>query len=178
VLTIRCAKTAELPAAELSGLRDLLDAAYDDFAEEDWQHCLGGVHVLGTVGGDLVAHGCVVERRLYAADRPLQTGYVEGVAVRWDSRRKGFASAVMREVNVIVAGAYELGALGDGSDVQGFYQALGWRTWLGPTWVITGDGRLRTEEEDGYILVLMTEATRDLDLTQPLACEWRPGDVW
>jgi aminoglycoside 2'-N-acetyltransferase I len=179
MFTIGRSRTAELSAVETRSLRRLLDAAYDgDFSEDDWQHCLNGVHVLGRLDGELVAHAAVVERRLYYADRPLRTGYVEGVAVGKTARRKGFATAIMREVNQIIVAGYELGALGDGSGVEGFYQRLGWRTWLGPTWVITPNGRERSEDEDGSILILPTEATADLDLTQPLACEWRPGDAW
>ncbi len=75
-------------------------------------------------------------------------------------------------------GGFELGTLSDGSEVEGFYQRLGWRTWLGPSWVITATGRERTEDEDGFILVLPTAVTPNLDLTAPLACEFRPGDVW
>jgi aminoglycoside 2'-N-acetyltransferase I len=179
VFTIRRSGTAELSAVQTRTLRHLLDQAYEgEFSQDDWQHCLGGVHVLGWLDGELVAHASVVTRRLYCADRPLRTGYVEGVAVRTDCRRKGFATAVMLEINGIIARGYELGALSDGSGIEGFYQRLGWRTWLGPTLVITANGHERTEDEDGYILVLPTEATRDLDLTQPLACEWRPGDDW
>ena len=178
-MTIRRLATAELSARDTRTLRHLLDEAYGgDFGGHDWQHCLGGVHVLGSLDGELVAHASVVERRLYCGDRPLRTGYVEGVAVRENHRRNGFATAIMREINDVIVHGYELGALGDGAGIEGFYQQLGWRTWLGPTWVITANGRERSEDEDGYILVLPTESVRDLDLTESLACEWRPGDDW
>jgi aminoglycoside 2'-N-acetyltransferase I len=159
----------------------MLEAAYggDRFSDEDWEHCLGGVHVLGELDGDLVAHAAVVERRLHSGGRALRTGYVEGVAVRGDLRRRGLASEIMREVNDVVgAEGFELGALGDGSGVVGFYRRLGWRAWQGPTEVITPDGPRRTEDEDGFILVLFTVKTPELDVTQPLACEARSGDDW
>ena len=70
----------------------------------------------------------------------------------------------MAEVGrVIEEGGYELGALGDGSGIPGFYQRLGWETWQGPTWVAGPDGPERTAEEDGSILVLRTPATGELD---------------
>ena len=73
---------------------------------------------------------------------------------------------------------YELGALADGTRIPGFYQRLGWEAWQGPTWAAGPDGPVRTAEEDGSVLVLRTPATGTLDLTGPLTCDWRPGDVW
>ena len=61
-----------------------------------------------------------------------------------------------------------------------FYERLGWRTWLGPSSVRSPDGERRTPDEDGYILVLTTPSTplEPLDLTLPIRCDWRVGDVW
>ena len=42
----------------------------------------------------------------------------------------------------------------------------------------TDDGDRRTPEEEGDILVLETPAWPGLDVTAPLSCDWRPGDVW
>ena len=83
-----------------------------------------------------------------------------------------------REVGRVIGEGYELGALGDGSGIPGFYQRLGWETWQGPTWVAGPDGPERTAEEDGSILVLRTPATGELDLAGPITCDWRAGDVW
>ena len=87
-------------------------------------------------------------------------------------------AAVMAEVGRVIERDYELGALGDGSGIPGFYQRLGWETWQGPTWVAAPQGRERTAEEDGSILVLRTPATGELELTASITCDWRPGDVW
>jgi aminoglycoside 2'-N-acetyltransferase I len=35
-----------------------------------------------------------------------------------------------------------------------------------------------TPEEDGAVMVRMTPTTPELDLTAPISCDWRPGDVW
>jgi len=40
------------------------------------------------------------------------------------------------------------------------------------------EGRERTAEEDGSILVLRTPATGVLDPTASITCDWRSGDVW
>ena len=39
-------------------------------------------------------------------------------------------------------------------------------------------GDERTPEEDGFVLVRLTPTSPDLDLSAPISCEWRPGDVW
>ena len=176
---LRRATTAELRDQELAALRGLVFGAFGGrFDEHDWEHTLGGVHVLAVEGGAVVAHGAVVPRVLETGGRELRTGYVEGVATRADRRGRGLATLAMREVGRVVEEGYELGALGDGSGIPGFYQRLGWETWQGPTWVAGPDGRVRTAEEDGSILVLRTPATGTLDPAGSLTCDWRAGDVW
>jgi aminoglycoside 2'-N-acetyltransferase I len=178
------ARTTDLGPAEIADIRALLWAAFDSddeddrFTEEDWQHALGGVHFLADVDGRIVAHAAVVQRALHfpGRDRPIRTGYVEAVATAPGEQRRGFGTAVMRAVNAHISSAYELGALGTGS--HGFYERLGWRTWRGPTAVRTDDGEVPTPDEDGYILVLMTPTTPNINLDDPISCEWRPGDVW
>jgi len=145
--------------------------------EEDWAHALGGVHVIASTGGRIVAHAAVVERLLHVGGRPLRAGYVEGVAVDPDRQRRGFGTQVMEAVGRLIAERFELGALGTGE--HAFYRRLGWETWRGPSFVRLPDGTERpTPAEDGFILVLHTPATPPLDLEAPIVCEWRPGDAW
>ena len=176
---LRAATTAELSAGELGALRGMVCGAFGGrFDEHDWEHTLGGVHVLVVEGGEPVAHGAVVGRVLVAGGRELRTGYVEGVATRGDRRGEGLATVVMLEVGRVVRRGYELGALADGSRIPGFYQRLGWETWRGPTFVAGPEGPVRTAEDDGGVLVLRTAATAGLEPTGPLVCDWRAGDVW
>ena len=114
------------------------DDEEERFADDDWAHALGGVHVVLDLDGEIVAHAAVVERELRVADRPLRTGYVEAVATTPDRQGQGLGSLVMGEVNAIIRDGFELGALGTGS--QGFYERLGWLTWQGPTFVRTAEG--------------------------------------
>jgi aminoglycoside 2'-N-acetyltransferase I len=175
----RTATTAELASDELAALRPMVFEAFGGrFDEHDWEHTLGGTHVLVLDGGEPVAHGAVVPRLLVAGGRELRTGYVEGVATRGDRRGEGLATAVMREVGRVIRGGYELGALADGTRIPGFYQRLGWETWRGPTFVAGPEGPVRTAEDDGGILVLRTPVTAGLEPTGPLVCDWRAGDVW
>ena len=48
----------------------------------------------------------------------------------------------------------------------------------GPTSVHTDAGLLRTPEEDGLVFVRLTPTSPELDLSEPISCDWRPGDVW
>jgi len=145
--------------------------------EEDWEHALGGVHVIASTGGRIVAHAAVVERLLHVGGRPLRTGYVEAVAVHPDHQRQGIGRAVMEDAARLIAEGFELGALGTGE--HAFYRRLGWETWRGPSFVRMPGGTERpTPAEDGFILVLHTPATPPLDLEAPIVCEWRPGDAW
>jgi aminoglycoside 2'-N-acetyltransferase I len=176
---LRRVTTAELGAGELAALRRLVFEAFGGrFDEHDWEHTLGGVHVLAVEDDGVVAHGAVVGRTMVAGGRALATGYVEGVATRGDRRGRGLATRVMAEVGRVIEEGYELGALADGTRIPGFYQRLGWETWQGPTWVAGPEGLERTEGDDGGILVLRTPATGALDPAGSIVCDWRAGDVW
>lgn len=148
----------------------------DAFSEEDWRHALGGTHFLLEREGEIVAHASVVERELHVGGRPLRTGYVEAVATHPRLQGSGLGTRVMTDVGAHIRERFELGGLATGS--PGFYERLGWLTWQGPTFVRTDSGDQRTDLEDGAILVLSTLASPSLDLSAPLSCEWRPGDVW
>jgi aminoglycoside 2'-N-acetyltransferase I len=177
---VRRLSTNELTASEIVAIRDLLWAAFpagdEAFTEDDWQHALGGQHFVVEIEGKIVSHASVVERELYVAGRPLRTGYVEAVATAPDRQGRGLGSAVMGEAMQYIRATFELGALGTGK--HGFYERLGWRTWQGPSSVRTPDGPRRTPDDDGYIMVLTTPTTPPIDLSAPISCDWRPGDVW
>ncbi len=82
----------------------------------------------------------------------------------------------MREVDEYIDQTFQLGALGTGSFA--FYERLGWVVWNGPTFVRTNSGVIRTGEEDGNVLVRLTPTSPKLDLSAPISCDWRSGDVW
>jgi aminoglycoside 2'-N-acetyltransferase I len=174
---VRTAHTADLDAATLRAVRELLDAVFGEgFSDEDWDHALGGVHAIVWEGGDPIGHGSVVQRRILHGGRALRAGYVESVAVRADRRRRGHGHAVMEALERVVRGAYELGALGASGVGARLYSARGWRRWEGPTYALTPEGVVRTAEEDGGVYVLPVSA--ELDLSGDLTCDWRDGDVW
>jgi aminoglycoside 2'-N-acetyltransferase I len=132
--------------------------------------------VIAESDGPVVAHASVVERELHTAGHRLRTGYVEAVATRPSHQREGLGFLVIGEVGGLIDRVYRLGALATG--VTGFYERLGWVVWEGPTFVRTAAGLVRTPEEDGNVFVRRTPTSPELDLSAPISCDWRPGDVW
>ena len=177
---VRGATTAELTAEDLVQMRALLWAAFptgeDGFTDDDWQHAMGGRHFIAEADGVMVSHASVVEREIHIGGVRLRTGYLEAVGTRPERERQGFGSAVVRAATDHVRDMYELGVLGTGE--HGFYERFGWRTWLGRAYVRTSDGPERTPDEEGFIMVLRTPSTPELDPEAPISCDWRPGDVW
>jgi aminoglycoside 2'-N-acetyltransferase I len=177
VVDVAVRPTGELPGTRLRELRDLLNVAFDgSFTDDDWDHTVGGLHVLVQEGELTVAHAAVVPRALMIDKQPVSTGYVEGVATRRDHRHRGHATRAMRAAGSIIARDYDLGALSTG--VPELYTPLGWVPWQGSTYVTAPDARVRTADEDDSVMVLRTDRTRDIDLGADLTCDWRAGDLW
>ncbi len=173
--------TAELTASELDALRRLMAVAFrsgevERFDDDDWAHALGGMHFVLELDGRIVTHASVVERELHVGDRSLRTGYVEAVATVTDRQGAGFGSIVMADVTAFIRERFELGALDTGRNH--FYERLGWQTWRGPAFVRAAEGLRRTPDDEGSVMVLATPSSPPLDLTLPISCDWRTGDVW
>ncbi|MBG0852317.1 GNAT family N-acetyltransferase [Streptomyces spinoverrucosus] len=173
-MAIRTAHTADLTPADLLAVRALLDAAFDgDFGDTDWDHTLGGMHALAHDERGLVAHGAVVMRRVRHGQRWLRVGYVEGVAVRRDARRRGLGGQVMAALEQIITRAYDLGALSASDDGALLYTARGWRAWGGRICALGPDGVVRLPDEEGSTYVWPAPA----DPKGELIFDWRDGDV-
>ena len=173
------AHTADLDAATLEATRALLFDVFvgdDAMTEEDWDHCLGGIHAMVREGDQVIAHAAVVQRQLVHGGAALRCGYVEGVAVRSDRRRGGHGAAVMAECERVIRGAYDLGALGTTDMAVRFYEGRGWQVWRGALSALTLDGLVPTPDEQGGIYVLAAAAP--LDLEGELACDFRAGELW
>ena len=177
--TQRTVPTADLTRIERSGIRAMLDRAFlGDFDDDDWDHALGGLHVLVTEGGTPIAHAAVVPRRVRHAGRSWRCGYVEAVATHPEWRGQGFAAAVLTEAERIIDHGFDLGALAASEAGRGLYLGRGWRPWAGSTWALGPDGPVRTEDEDDSMFVRIVPGGATLDLKGALACDWRDGDVW
>ena len=177
IFKFRSAHTADLDSATLTAVRDLLDGVFDgEMTAADWDHCLGGMHVLAYESGELIGHGAVVQRQLVNGERIMRCGYVEGVGVRADQRRKGIGALIVGELDRMIRAAYDIGALGTTDMAIPFYVALGWKLWEGKSAAMTPRGVEPTPEDDGGIYVLEVSGT--LDRSRDLICDWRAGDVW
>ena len=181
VHTARLIHTADLDAETRADARRMVVDAFrvdwdDAFDDSDWEHALGGMHALIGHRGAIIAHGAVVQRRLYYRGTALRCGYIEAVAVREDWRGQGLATAVMDALEQVLRGAYQLGALGSSEAGLALYLPRGWQPWTGPTSVLAPSGTTRTPDDDGGVYVLPVSV--DLDTSADLACDWRDGDVW
>jgi aminoglycoside 2'-N-acetyltransferase I len=178
--TIRVVRSANLTTTEWATLTALCIAAFDEPWDDYWDNIGPGVHVLAEdPERGIVAHAAIVDRLLYPGKLTLRSGYVEAVAVWPHLQRTGLGTQVMQVIDGMLDEEYELGALGTGS--PGFYGRLGWVVWRGPTSIRERDGSLvRSPDEDGDIMVRLTRQTPpDLDLSLPIAVDWRPGsEVW
>lgn len=175
-MRVRGFATAGATPALLDQARELMDLAFDDFSDDDWQHALGGHHVVAEADGLLVGHAAVVPRLLEVADTPWRTGYVEAVATHPGWRRQGVGTAVMTELAAAIHEHHDLGALSTGTPA--FYVHVGWEHWRGPTHVRDGEQVRRSPEEDDAVMVLRFGPSAALDLTAPITCDARPGDDW
>ena len=174
---VRVFSTDGASVALLTELRQLLfDAFEGEFSAEDWEHSLGGWHVIAFDGDAAVSHAAVVPRASRVGDDPFQAGYIEGVATRPDRRHEGLASAVMAEASGVVRTRFELGVLSTG--LWEFYERLDWQRWHGPTFVNHGERLIRTEDEDDGIMVLRFGPSEAVDLTAAISCDSRSGDDW
>jgi len=177
MISVRTAHTAQVEPGTLAQARSILYAVFDDMTEDDWEHSLGGIHALAYEGGELAGHAALVQRRLLHGGRALRAGYVEGLGVRAEYRRRGHATAMMDALERVIRDGYELGALGATDEASLFYSGRGWRLWGGRLGALTPDGVRPTPEEEGAVYVLPVEGV-ELDLSGPLTCDWRDGDVW
>lgn len=173
---LQVVRSDELSSVNLAEIRALLvDAFTDGFDDDDWNHTLGGWHVLA-LDDALLAHAAVVERVLEVGGRAVRAGYVEGVASTPTRQGEGLGSLVMRSIGGLLEAEFELGALSTGR--HAFYQRLGWERWCGPTFVRHGQNIVRTADEDDGIMVLRTGSGAAPDLAATIACEQRAGDDW
>jgi len=171
-----------VPSAELDGatggkLRDLWQAAFgDDFDEADAEHAHGGIHAVLRDGPVVLAHASVVPRTLIVGESSVRVGYVEAVATLPSHQGRGLATRAMTALDPVLRRDHDMGALSTG--IPAFYARLGWERWRGPSYVVRDGEWVRTEEDDDGLMVLRYGVSAGLELTLPIACGDRSGDVW
>ena len=173
--------TDELEPEQLDELTRLCEAAFHQPFTAVWERVGPGLHVMTELDGLVIAHAMIVDRPIYLgheADLALDAGYVENVATLPELQGRGHGAAAMRRAGEIIGDEYALGALA--TRTNAFYLRLGWETWLGPSSVRMRDGeRALSADQDGHVMVLRTLRTpQGLDLTAPIAVDWRPDEPW
>jgi aminoglycoside 2'-N-acetyltransferase I len=152
MIEIELVEYTETTEEFLRELRQLLDKAFGNrFSEADWDHALGGTHIVVREFGSLVSHVAVVPRR-------------------------GYAALAMGEARKIIEIKYQVGALS--TSAKDYYRQFGWEDWQGPSYVVTADQWIRSKSEDCGIMVLRLEASSELELSSRIGCEMRSGDSW
>ena len=153
----------------------LVEAFGGSFKPSDWEHALGGVHALLIEDGAVVGHASAVQRRLLHRSRALRAGYVEGVGVHADHRRRGHGAVLMGALERVIERAYDVGALKATDAGAGLYMGRGWRRWEGPTSELTPTGVRRTP---AYGNLYVFPAAAPLDLHGELTADSRDGGCW
>jgi aminoglycoside 2'-N-acetyltransferase I len=159
-----------------STITALLDLAYEgDFSPEDWEHTFGGQYFIGYLDGTIIAHGSVVPRKMFIDGEEVTVGYVEAIAVLPTHWRQGFGTQLMAQITEFCLETYELSILS--SDAIKFYSRLGWREFVGESFVQDGDVEVRTEEEDEGLMLLHGKNSQIREIHRAV-CESRSGDDW
>lgn len=172
---IEAVYTARLAPSRYNDIVALCSAAFEEPFAPYLADVGPGLHLMATVDGVLVSHVLCVPRALHVDGHgTLLTAYIEAVATLPAAQGQGHASALMRTVPAF-CDSFELAALS--SSQNGFYEQFGWRFWDGPTSVRHLGKETPTPEEQIMILRL-PRTPASLNATSPIACDWRPGEVW
>jgi aminoglycoside 2'-N-acetyltransferase I len=166
----------EVSSKTESSIRALLDLAYeDDFSSEDWEHTFGGQYFIGRQEETIIAHGSVVPRNMFIDGQAITVGYVEAIGVLPSHWRQGFGTQLMQQITQFCQDNYELSMLS--TDENQFYERLGWRQFIGESFVRSENSEVRTSDEDAGLMLLHGTASQTKEI-QRAVCESRSGDDW
>ncbi len=173
-ITFEVTRAEDFTTANKAEIVSLCSAAYEERFDHLFEMLPGSTHVLARLDGKLVSHAAWVTRWLQPEEHALlRTAYVEAVATAPEYQGRGFATAVMKELEAQI-GSYDLGALSP-SDAT-FYERLGWELWRGPLAIRTESGLFPTPDEE--VMILRLAGLPNLDLRGRLTAEWRSGELW
>lgn len=173
-LRIEVVPGARLTKARRAAVYAVLARAYEEDLEPLYRTLVDPIHVLASLGDELVGHAIWVTRWLQPGTLPpLRSAYIEGVATAPEMERRGIATAVMRFLQSRIVD-YQLGGLSPATPL--LYRRLGWEEWRGALAIRTEHGLLATPGEE--LMILRLPSTPPLELDEPMTAEWRPGELW
>jgi aminoglycoside 2'-N-acetyltransferase I len=159
-----------------TSIKLMLDEAYeDDFSEEDWIHTFGGVRFLGTIGGEIVAHGAIVPRKISINEELVVVGYLEGIAVSSNHQRQGVGRQLLSSITDFCQSEYQISMLS--TDEFDFYGNLGWKRFTGKSGVLIDGEAILTPDEDEGLMYLIGKGGFTQEICSAY-CDPREGDHW
>jgi aminoglycoside 2'-N-acetyltransferase I len=172
---IRVRRTRQLDAATRATIVELCTEAYrTDFSRLFFYLPTDGLHFLVYRDDQIVSHAAVTTRWVQPEILPLLRGaYVEAVATLPAYQRRGYGSAMLRELASNITD-YDIAYLE--TDQVAFFQQLGWERWRGPCATRSGD-QLIPMPATRNILILRLPRTPPLDLDRLLTLESQTGRI-
>jgi len=175
-LDVRLRRTRQIDAAMRAAIVELCTAAYQtDFSRFFFYLPTDGLHFIAYRDDQIVSHAVVTTRWVQPERLPvLRTAYVDAVATLPAYQRRGYGSAVMRELTAYLI-EYDLACLE--TDQVTFFEHLGWQRWRGPRAGRSGTELTPTPEQQN-IMILRLANTPPLDLDRLLTIEAQAGRMW
>jgi aminoglycoside 2'-N-acetyltransferase I len=176
-LDIRIRRTRQLDAAMRAAIVELCTEAHGkDFSRLFFYLPTDGLHFIAYRDDQIVSHAVITTRWVQPERLPiLRTAYVEAVATLPGYQRRGYGSAVMRELTIHV-GEYNIACLA--ADRVTFFEQLGWQRWRGSRAGRAPDGSLIPTPAEQNIMILRLANTPPLDLDRLLTIEAQAGRIW
>jgi aminoglycoside 2'-N-acetyltransferase I len=173
---IRNHRTRQLDAVTRATLVELCTVAHQaDFSRLFFHLPTDGLHFIAYFDDQIVSHAVVTTRWVQPERRPvLRTAYVDALATLPVYQRRGYGTAVMRELISHIA-EYDLGCLK--TERVSFFERLGWQRWRGPRAGRSGDNLISTPDQQN-IMILRLANTPPLDLDRMLTIEAQAGRIW
>jgi aminoglycoside 2'-N-acetyltransferase I len=174
---IRVRRTRQLDVTTRVAIVELCTAAHGkDYSRLFFHLPADGLHFIAYHDQQVVSHAVVTTRWVQPERLPiLRTAYVDAIATLPAYQRRGYGSAILREL-VDQITDYDLACLE--TDRPAFYEQLDWQRWRGPRAGRASDGQLIRTPDQQHIMILRLPATPPLDLDRQLTIEIHAGRIW
>jgi aminoglycoside 2'-N-acetyltransferase I len=174
---IRIRRTRQLDVTTRVVVVELCTAAHgEDFSRLFLYLPADGLHFIAYHHDQIISHAVVTTRWAQPERFPiLRTAYIDAVSTLPAYQRRGYGSAVMRELANQIAD-YDLACLE--TDRPAFYEQLGWQRWRGPRAGRAPGGQLTPTPDQQNIMILRLPNTPPLDLDRLLTIETQTGRIW